>query len=81
VLKQSSAFFPAALRYSALSTGPKVQTVAILRRVVFFGLNESQQNPGPLPSSVDAFPSPSETPSSAEASGSDTRSVAVARTV
>jgi len=29
VLKQSSAFSPVALRYSALSTGPEVKTIAV----------------------------------------------------
>ena len=69
MLRQSSAFFPAALRYSALPTGSKVKTVARWRGSCHATSVKRRRH------------SPSGTPSSAAASGSDARSAAVASTV
>ncbi|WP_374515800.1 hypothetical protein, partial [Niveibacterium sp.] len=41
VLRQSSAFFPVVLRYSALSTGPKVKTIAVFARIELPGNGQS----------------------------------------
>ncbi|GAA5173273.1 hypothetical protein GCM10025771_00420 [Niveibacterium umoris] len=57
---------PTPLRGSALSTGPKVKTVAVSRLAVSIRATKIRSR-----LHIDAFTSPSETPSSTEASGSD----------